>query len=133
MSKQISLPKISSILQKIKSAQKTSFSFFQSNAMFFSCRELPDYSAEMMIEFLASVSECEKSKDKRACRGPFLAHLELDKICREECIYSDTRQSKLSDVVFFCYQPLSLILIMLVNLVVLYLYVVACIFLFKIR
>ena len=96
--------------------------------MFFSCRELPDYSAELMIEFLASVSECEKSKDQRACRGPFLAQLELDKICREECIYSDTRQSKLSDVFFFCYQPLSLVLIMLVNLVVLYLYVVACIF-----
>jgi len=43
-----------------------------------------------------SVTEFEKSKDKRACRGPFLAQLELDKLCREECMYSDTRQSKLS-------------------------------------
>lgn len=64
--------------------------------MFFSCRELPDYSVEMINEFLVSVTECEKSKDKRACRGPFLAQLELDKLCREECMYSDTRQSKLS-------------------------------------
>lgn len=63
--------------------------------MFFSSRELPDYSVVMINEFFASVTKCEKSKDKRACRGPFLAQLELEKLCREECIYSDTRQSKL--------------------------------------
>ncbi|XP_020616340.1 N-alpha-acetyltransferase 25, NatB auxiliary subunit-like isoform X1 [Orbicella faveolata] len=60
--------------------------------------ELPDYSVEMINEFLVSVTEFEKSKDKRACRGPFLAQLELDKLCREECMYSDTRQNPSSPV-----------------------------------
>lgn len=63
-------------------------------------RELPDHSVEMINKFLASVIECEKSKGNRACRGPFLAQLELEKLCRQECIYSDIRQSKL----FLCYK-----------------------------
>ena len=70
---------------------------YPSNSSFFS-REVPDYCVEMINEFLASVTECEKSKEKRACRGPFLAKLELERLCREECIYSDTRQSKLLDL-----------------------------------
>ncbi|KAL9982182.1 hypothetical protein ACROYT_G010993 [Oculina patagonica] len=60
--------------------------------------ELPDYSVEMMNKFLASVIECEKSKENRACRGPFLAQLELEKLCRQECIYSDIRQNSSSIV-----------------------------------
>lgn len=81
--------------------------FFWEISCSFLCREVPDCSVEMINEFLESVTECEKSKDKRACRGPFLAQLELDKLCREECIYSDTRQSKLSDSnsVFFIVNP----------------------------
>ena len=63
--------------------------------MFFFFREVPDHSLEMINEFLASVIECENSKEKRACRGPFLAQLELRKLCKQECIYSDSRQSKL--------------------------------------
>ena len=58
-------------------------------------RELPDYSLEMIDKFLESVVEAEKSKEKKACRGPFLAQFELAKLSSQECIYSDSRQSKL--------------------------------------
>lgn len=56
-------------------------------------REVPDHTLEAIHQFLASVVESEKSKEKRACRGPFLAQLEFDKLCKE-CKY--TTQSKFS-------------------------------------
>lgn len=51
-------------------------------------REVPDYTLEAVQEFLGSVIESEKSKENKACRGPFLAQLELEKLCKQECIYS---------------------------------------------
>ena len=61
-------------------------------------REVPDHTLEAIHQFLASVVESEKSKEKRACRGPFLAQLEFDKLCKE-CKY--TRQSK-----FCCFEQM---------------------------
>ena len=60
-------------------------------------RELPDHSVEMIDTFLASIVESEKSKEKRACRGPFIAQLELHKLLielEEACICSTTQQCK---------------------------------------
>lgn len=58
-------------------------------------REIPDYSLEMIDKFLASVVEAEQTKEKRSCRGPYLAQLELEKLCSQECIHCDSRQSEL--------------------------------------
>lgn len=51
-------------------------------------REIPDFTAEAVHVFLASVVENEKAKEKKLCRGPFLAQLEMEKLCKQECIYS---------------------------------------------
>ena len=58
-------------------------------------REIPDYTLGAVHEFLSSVIEKEKEKEKKSCRGPFLAQLELEKLCKQECIYS-----KLGELLF---------------------------------
>ncbi|KAM7443003.1 N-alpha-acetyltransferase 25 [Porites harrisoni] len=53
--------------------------------------EVPDHTLEHIYKFIASLIESEQPKEKRACRGPFLAQLELGKLCKQQCIYSDSR------------------------------------------
>ena len=65
----------------------------------------------MIDKFLESVVEAEKSKEKKACRGPFLAQFELAKLSSQECIYSDSIQSKLIFInvfVLFLFYPIEI-------------------------
>ena len=64
-------------------------------------REVPDHTLEHIYKFIASLIESEQPKEKRACRGPFLAQLELGKLCKQQCIYSDSRLSKLLQYVMY--------------------------------
>ncbi|KAK2548545.1 N-alpha-acetyltransferase 25 [Acropora cervicornis] len=61
-------------------------------------REIPDFTTEAVHEFLASVVENEKAKEKKLCRGPFLAQLEMEKLCKQECIYSKLGSNSIVDL-----------------------------------
>ena len=72
-------------------------------------REVPDHTLEHIYKFIASLIESEQPKEKRACRGPFLAQLELGKLCKQQCIYSDSRLSKLLQYVMYLHYLMYLI------------------------
>ncbi|XP_068748503.1 N-alpha-acetyltransferase 25, NatB auxiliary subunit-like isoform X1 [Montipora capricornis] len=60
--------------------------------------EIPDYTLGAVHEFLSSVIEKEKEKENKSCRGPFLAQLELEKLCKQECIYSKLGSNSIVDL-----------------------------------
>ena len=72
-------------------------------------REIPDHTLEHIYKFIASLIESEQPKEKRACRGPFLAQLELGKLCKQQCIYSDSRLSKLLQYIMYLHYVMYLI------------------------
>ena len=55
----------------------------------------------MVEKFISSLSDDEEAKDKKASRGPFLAHIELYKqIHDREC--TDTREGNSSTILYMC-------------------------------
>lgn len=61
-------------------------------------QEIPDFTPEAVYKFLASVVENEKAKETKLCRGPFLAQLEMEKLCKQECIYSKLGSNSIVDL-----------------------------------
>ncbi|XP_031561893.1 N-alpha-acetyltransferase 25, NatB auxiliary subunit-like [Actinia tenebrosa] len=53
--------------------------------------KIPDHDIEQLARFLSSLKEEQIAKGKQACRGPFLAQLEVEKLFNEEKL-KDTRQ-----------------------------------------